>query len=67
MSIKESIIKAGGVWMVQQKNNYKIVIDFNKGMFDTFDWYKIGELHQETTKEKIDQLLTNIKTCKKLK
>ena len=68
MSIKEMILKTGGIWKITYINNYKIVIDLNNNSYDTFDFYNVyGVLENELTTEKFNQLFRNIKECKKIK
>ena len=68
MSIKEWILKSGGVWKIIYQDNYKIVIDLDNNNYDTLEFYNIyGMLDNELTEEKIDKIFKNIKECKKIK
>lgn len=68
MSFKEMILKQKGKWLINHTDNYKVVIDLDNMLYDTYDWYKAyGMVEQELTEEIIDELFKNTTECKRLK
>ena len=66
MNFKEAVLKQKGKWQITYKNNYKLVLDLDKMLYDTIEWYSQKELHQEITIGNIDTLLSNVKSIKKI-
>lgn len=66
MNFKEAVLKQKGKWQITYKNNYKLVLDLDKMLYDTIEWYSQKELHQEITNDNIDTLLSNVKSIKKI-
>lgn len=66
MNFKEAVLKQKGKWQITYKNNYKLVLDLDKMLYDTIEWYSQKELHQEITNGNIDTLLSNVKSIKKI-
>lgn len=67
MTIREMVMKRKGKWLINHKDNYKVVIDLDKMVYDTYDWYKTdGCLQQELTNEILDDLFKRITICRKI-
>ena len=39
MNFKEAVLKQKGKWQITYKNNYKLVLDLDKMLYDTIEWY----------------------------
>lgn len=61
MTIREQMLKQKGKWKVVTKDKAKYVIDLDNMIFDSYDWYKQGQLNSELD---ID-IFNNIMDCMK--
>lgn len=67
MSIQEMILKQKGIWLFKYRDNYKIIVDLDKGLYDEYKWYKVmGTLEQEIDEETNKWLFKNVAECKKI-
>ena len=67
MSIQEMILKQKGIWLFKYRDNYKIIVDLDKKLYDEYKWYKtMGTLEQEIDEETNKWLFKNVVECKKI-
>ena len=65
MSIKDCMLKQKGRWILTKKDNWKIIIDLDKEVWDDLKWYKkTGTM--DNVIENLDELIKGVYDIKKV-
>ena len=66
MSIKDMMLKFGGKYLFVLQDKSKWVIDLDKMIFDSFEWYdKVGTLESDLSMEILDEFFKKSKVVKR--
>ena len=66
MTIREQMLKQKGKWKIVTKDKSKYVIDLDNMIFDSYDWYKQGQLNSELDIDTFNKIMDCMKSVNRI-